>query len=92
MKRNLILGIVVAAVAMAAAVPVLAQQRQDPARTVDNGEKAALAEHKAQEERERAAAQERAKRREAARTGQDPRKKDAPRQEEEEETGKRDPG
>ena len=54
MIRRLIPVAVVAVVAMAAAAPLLAQTRQD--KQADASEKAALAEHKAQEERERAAA------------------------------------
>ena len=87
MNRRLFWSAVVGLVAVAAAVPLLAQDRQGG----QSGEKAALAEHKAQEQREREAAAERAKRREAARSGQDPRAKAPPRKEEEEEATKRDP-
>ena len=73
-------------VALAAALPLLAQDRgQSKAQ-----QNAALAEHKAQEQREREEAAERAKRREAARAGQDGRDKQRPQREEEEEE-QRDP-
>ncbi|WP_028916283.1 hypothetical protein [Pseudoxanthomonas sp. J35] len=83
MNRRLFWSAVAAVVAVAASAPLWAQDR---GRAGQSGEKAALAEHQAQEQREQAAAAERAKRREAARSGNDPRgKADAPRKEEEEE-------
>ena len=86
MNRRFFWTVAAGVVALAAAVPLLAQDRgQSKAQ-----QNAALAEHKAQEQREREEAAERAKRREAARSGNDPRQKEAPRKEEEEE-GKRDP-
>ena len=86
MNRRLLWSAVAAVLAVGMATPLMAQNAQSGKTT----EKAALAEHKAQEQREREAAAERAKRREAARSGNDPRQKEAPRKEEEEE-GKRDP-
>jgi hypothetical protein len=85
MNRRLIWCSVAAVVSMAVAAPLLAQNAQ----AGKAGEKAALDEHKAQEQRERDAAAERAKRRDAARAGQDARDKDKPHKEEEEE--QRDP-
>ena len=86
MNRRFFWTVAAGVVALAAAVPLLAQDRgQSKAQ-----QNAALAEHNAQEQREREEAAERAKRREAARSGNDPRQKEAPRKEEEEE-GKRDP-
>jgi len=83
MNRRLFWSPVVAVVAVAATVPLLAQNRQGG--QSQSEEKAALAEHKAQEQREREAEAERAKRREAARAGQDSRGKARPQAEEEEE-------
>ncbi|KAF1696145.1 hypothetical protein [Pseudoxanthomonas koreensis] len=85
MNRRLLWSAVAALVAVGVATPLLAQDT----RAGKSAEKAALAEHKAQEQRERDAAAERAKRREAARAGQDTRGKDKPQKEEEEE--QRDP-
>ena len=87
MNRRLIWSAVAAVVALAIATPLLAQNAQ----AGKTDEKAALAEHKSQEQHERDAAAERAKRREAARAGQDTRDKGKPQQEEEEEEQKRDP-
>jgi uncharacterized membrane protein len=84
MNRRLFWSAVAAVVALSAAVPLLAQDRK-----ADKSEQGALADHKAQEQRERDQAAERAKRREAARAGQDGRDKGRPQKEEEEE--KRDP-
>ena len=81
MNRRLIWTGVAAVVAMAVALPALAQERQAPPRD----RQGALAEHKAQEARDNAEADERAKRREAARSGTDPRNKARPAREEEEE-------
>ena len=86
MNRRLIWSAVAAIVAVAAAVPVLAQDRQPAPQREGNG---ALAEHKAQEARDNAEAAERAQRREAARSGKDPRSKDRPQREEEEERERR---
>jgi hypothetical protein len=82
MNRRLIWSAAVAVMAVAVAAPLLAQNRQGGQ---SSEEKAALAEHKAQEQRERNADAERAKRREAARAGQDSRDKTRPQKEEEEE-------
>ncbi|KAF1689467.1 hypothetical protein [Pseudoxanthomonas taiwanensis] len=85
MKRILFWGI--AAAVAAAAIPVLAQKRQS-----QSGPQAApLADHKAQEQREREEAAERARRREAARAGRDARAKGRPQREEEEEDRRRPP-
>ena len=88
MNRRLFWSAVAAVVAVAAATPLLAQNSQ-AAKT--GQEKAALAEHKAQEQRELDAAAERAKRREAARAGQDTRDNKGKPEKEEEEEQKRDP-
>ncbi len=85
MNRRLLWSAVAAVLAVGMATPLMAQNAQSGKTT----EKAALAEHKAHEQRAREAAAERAKRREAARAGQDSRDKGKPQQEEEEE--RRDP-
>ncbi len=85
MNRRLFRSAVAAVLAVAMATPLLAQNAQ----AGKTAEKAALADHKAQEQREHDAAAERAKRREAARAGQDTRDKGKPQKEEEEE--QRDP-
>ena len=87
MSRRLFTVAVATAVVLAVAVPLLAQDRQGG--QSKSQQNAALAEHKAQEQREKDQAAERAKRREAARSGQDSRGKERPQKEEEEE--KRDP-
>ncbi len=83
MNRRLIWS---AVAAVAAAIPVLAQEGQNAPQRERQG---ALAEHKAQEARDNAEAAERAQRREAARSGHDPRSKARPQREEEEEKPRR---
>lgn len=79
MNRRLLWTALAAAATMVVAAPLLAQTR-----TATDAQ-GALAEHKAQEQREHDAAAERAKRREAARKGQDSRHKARTQGEEEEE-------
>ncbi|KAF1686199.1 hypothetical protein B1992_09605 [Pseudoxanthomonas broegbernensis] len=85
MNRRLFWSALAAVAVVAAAVPLLALAQNRPSQGQPGAQQGALAEHKAQEQRERDEAAERAKRREAARTGQDSRAKARPQKEEEEE-------